>query len=413
MTKESKGHSPVGASGAYRWLKCPGSVRMSEGVEDVESKYAREGTAAHNLAYQCLSSGLSPLSFINGGTVKVPNPDGTEEDYPVSADMAESVIVYIKEVRRIALELGVEVVPGMLEQPFHLGWVDEELWGTNDFMVGVPFDTLHVYDYKHGAGVVVDAEDNEQLLYYALGALGEDNPNQYSDVCLNIVQPRACRDGEPIRSWKVSVEEVYRWGREVLAPGVAATRDPNAPLAEGGHCRFCRAHSFCPMAISSMASLAGLSAKDVFAKSEVKLPSVNIMTKEQCIRAYKVIPLFENWVKSIKENLMERALAGEDFGMEGGEGLKLVEGRSSRSWKDAEQAEKAVVALIGKKAYTQPALKSPAQVEAELKLIATDAPKKIEGLTETSRSKALVPESDKRAPWNPLTAKEVFGGVEK
>ncbi|KKL70503.1 hypothetical protein LCGC14_1931500, partial [marine sediment metagenome] len=42
MTDTSQ-HSPLGGSGAARWMRCPGSVALSYGVEDEESEYATAG----------------------------------------------------------------------------------------------------------------------------------------------------------------------------------------------------------------------------------------------------------------------------------------------------------------------------------------------------------------------------------
>lgn len=53
-----------GPSAAHRWMVCPGSERLSEGMPDTPSKYALEGTAMHALAEMCLLSGLSPMDFV-------------------------------------------------------------------------------------------------------------------------------------------------------------------------------------------------------------------------------------------------------------------------------------------------------------------------------------------------------------
>ena len=44
------GHAILSASGSKRWMACTPSARLEESFEDVESEYAREGTAAHALA---------------------------------------------------------------------------------------------------------------------------------------------------------------------------------------------------------------------------------------------------------------------------------------------------------------------------------------------------------------------------
>jgi len=56
----SDAHHPLGASGASRWLACPGSVRLSADLPDPGSAYAEEGTLAHQLAEVCLSQHVDP-----------------------------------------------------------------------------------------------------------------------------------------------------------------------------------------------------------------------------------------------------------------------------------------------------------------------------------------------------------------
>lgn len=55
-------HSKVGASSAKRWMACPGSVRLSEGIESKSSKFSIEGTQAHALAEQWLTAGECPVN---------------------------------------------------------------------------------------------------------------------------------------------------------------------------------------------------------------------------------------------------------------------------------------------------------------------------------------------------------------
>ena len=49
-------HAKLSASGAERWLTCPGSIKAEESIPDKSSKFAMEGTAAHELAELCLTS---------------------------------------------------------------------------------------------------------------------------------------------------------------------------------------------------------------------------------------------------------------------------------------------------------------------------------------------------------------------
>ena len=58
-------HAKLSASGSARWINCPGSVLAEEGAPNTSSIYAEEGTAAHELAERCLSSGKDAESYSN------------------------------------------------------------------------------------------------------------------------------------------------------------------------------------------------------------------------------------------------------------------------------------------------------------------------------------------------------------
>ena len=70
-----RAHSEVGASSASRWMTCPASVKASRGIENKSSKYAAEGTCAHELADYCLTNDLEAIHGIGlefeGFTVEV------------------------------------------------------------------------------------------------------------------------------------------------------------------------------------------------------------------------------------------------------------------------------------------------------------------------------------------------------
>lgn len=51
-------HALLSASSAQRWLKCPPSVRLCEGMADRSSDYAQQGSEAHELAEHKLKSAL-------------------------------------------------------------------------------------------------------------------------------------------------------------------------------------------------------------------------------------------------------------------------------------------------------------------------------------------------------------------
>lgn len=410
-------HSTLGASSAYRWLMCPGSVALCADIPSKSSKYALEGTAAHQLAEECLLNKRSPYTYINGGTVTIEDDDGNQTEYEVSADMAEAVMTYLKHVTSQALALGIDLGPEQVEVGFHLDWIDEDLWGTNDLSFGIPFDTLYTWDYKHGQGIPVDvqypepvtyfcggsSDKNPQLMYYALGALGPNNDLCVADVEIGIAQPRAEHRDGPLRTCKVSVEELLTWRDEVLVPGIAATRQPNAPLCAGDHCKFCNAIGVCPEVGNRVAKSCGVDAKQAFGEGPIQFPNPKDVTPAMRARLYEFATLFETWLKQVKDDTHEQLKAGHDI-----PGLKLVKGRSSRSWNrsEAEVLTNLCKFVPREDLMTEPQLKSVAQVEKELKKVG--AVSEMVGLVETSAGTSVALESDKRPALRLEDAAEAF-----
>jgi hypothetical protein len=52
-------HAKLSPSGAERWMTCPGSIVLSEGMPNPDSTFAAEGTKAHELA-ECWLKGVNP-----------------------------------------------------------------------------------------------------------------------------------------------------------------------------------------------------------------------------------------------------------------------------------------------------------------------------------------------------------------
>ena len=62
-------HCRTGASGAYRWLACPGSLALEDFYANVSSVFADEGTLAHSLLERCLNTGDDPKQYIGWNQV--------------------------------------------------------------------------------------------------------------------------------------------------------------------------------------------------------------------------------------------------------------------------------------------------------------------------------------------------------
>ena len=225
-------HSKLGASSAYRWFACPGSVKACADAPDNESVYAAEGTAAHELAAACLEK--TPFKAPEDFLGKAFN------GFEVTEEMAEAVEVYRTAILD-EYEMGDEL---MVEQRFDLSHVYPGCFGTNDALLYRESEgLLIVYDYKHGRGVPVEVEGNKQLLYYALGACTGKHNRRVEQVELVIVQPRCPHPNGPVRRWRFDAVDLLDFEAELRA-AARRTEDSDERHA-GSHCKFCPAAPTC------------------------------------------------------------------------------------------------------------------------------------------------------------------------
>lgn len=323
-------HAALGASGAHRWMKCPGSIRLSEEAPDQEtSKYAVEGSAAHELAELCLTKGTNPESYV-GSNFTIPVDDGEYEVVEVTEGMASAVSVYTDYVRM--LESDVPDAESVVEAKFSLEDLDPPapMFGTADYVM---WDRqtliLDVVDYKHGRGVVVEPEENTQLMYYALGAVLHFVVKPHT-ICVHVVQPRADHEDGSIRTWEFDYETLVSFKEELMAAAHRATA-PDAEVGPvGDHCRFCPAQAICPAQRENALAVV----QDDFALvDEETLPAPDQLTKAQILEALEVAPYIEDWLKSLRSHVKHELEEGREW-----PGWKLVKKRARRYWKDEDEA---------------------------------------------------------------------------
>lgn len=383
---DTKGHSPIGASGMHRWANCPGSVKLSRGMPNFESAEAKEGTLAHHVGEHCLRSNVAKASEI----VEF-------EKQKLPEDMAPAVQVYLDAVRS-RMQPGCELI---IECSFDLSTVHPGLYGTADAVIFNPhLKRLIVMDYKHGAGKVVEVLGNVQLRYYALGALLTTG-FQATQIELVIVQPRANHPDGPVRCETVNVVDLLDF-RADLKEYAVATEQENAPLRSGDWCRWCRAKPTCPKLMEQQRAVAVAEFKPANAVPDLWRPDPAVLA--EWLRQCEAV---EIRVKAIRELAYQEAMRGRPPA-----GMKLVAKRANRQWRNEQEAVQVLSVLVGMKdedIYHPPSLRSPAQIEDTLgkKAFAAEVALYVK---QESSGFTLVSENDKR-PAIKMDAASDFAAV--
>lgn len=323
-------HSPIGASGYYRWKECPGSVKLSEGLSGPESAEAIRGQRAHECAALWIKNRSCPKNKFD---------DLEQEDF-------DAVEVYYDFVERL---IGANsLIKYYIEKKFDLSNVHPGLFGTADFVCySSEHQKLVVVDYKHGAGLPVEVKDNPQLQYYGAGAVFELNV-PIKSIELVIVQPRCQHKDGPIRKWQLSPQALDAFLKQLKEDAIA-TEAEDAPLNVGEWCRFCPAAAVnCPKLREKSLTLV----QEVFAPDAPYNP-------EKLSEVLRMLPTMESWIRSVKAFAVSEAQGGRVP-----PGFKIVSKRPMRRWKEGWTGER-LAQEFGLKppAIFDQKVKSPAQVE--------------------------------------------------
>lgn len=370
-------HSKIGASSSERWMNCPGSVALSEQAPPQESSAAAdEGSAGHALAEVCLLNGTDTHEYIGE----------TFNGFVVDDEMASAIGVYVNYVRSRHREDG-----GVLsiETRFDLSDLFDGLYGTSDASIVRVGKRLTVIDLKYGRSAV-EADDNKQLLFYALGVAHQINYD-FVDVELVIVQPRAAHSSGSVRKWIVSRKYLMDWAIELVA-AAGLTSSPNAPLKRGDWCQYCPAKGICPKINEVVEDAVGLT---VINGGAVAIESLSDLQIAKLLENRKLI---EDFLDKVQSYALHKIQSGTPI-----DGLKLVAGRSRRDWID----EQKVIEFLGDAAFER---KVMTVAKAE-KAFGKDI---ISGLyIDIAGSETVAHVSDRRKEVQPLGGKLIINKKEK
>jgi len=380
-------HATLSPSGAERWSTCPASVQLEAPFPDTSSDYADEGTAAHAVAEMALSEGEDAMAY-KGRRIPVRAGKTVE----VTADMANEVQKYVDYVRQVSE--GHEL---LLEQLLDISaWVPEA-FGTSDAVILRTDGELHVCDLKFGRGVRVDADENKQMILYALGALDQFAVlMDFERVRMTIHQPRL----NHVSEWAITVDELRERGAKLKEAGERAylyvgSDTPPVPsdyAPSEKACRFCKAHAVCPAKATEVVVTVSRNVKATPDDFDVVAPQAGMPAPDLGVLMARVDEV-EAWCKAVRAETERRLLLGDEVN-----GFKLVQGRAGpRKWTSEQEAEDLLkgMRLKSDEMYDKKVI-SPTSAEKLLK----DTPRrwaKAQALiTKSEGSPSVAPASDKR-----------------
>lgn len=325
-------------------MECPGSVTLAKEMAPADDyveapEYRTHGTSAHAVATECLHNGCDTWEL----------SEQAFEGHMASEldlDHIQSYVDYCRSITKEGDEFWIEHAIGQLvDQRPH-----PSFYGTVDYATLSPF-LLHVIDFKYGAGVSISPINNPQCMYYAYGLIldiqrtADHRLDPQFPVRITIVQPRV--PGEKTeRVWDTTVEDILKWGREVLLPKMREA-DILDNFKAGDHCRFCPAKLACPLLKGMFAVAATIDTKWIKGADGASLG-----------QEYALISAAKKYIKAVEEETYARLMTGWN-----GDGIvKLVQQKANRVWKDG--AIDIMQMTFGDLAMTEPQLKSPAQLEA-------------------------------------------------
>ena len=357
-------HAILSASSSHRWMNCTPSARLEREFADRETEAAAEGTAAHALCEHKLRRALKMRSRKPVSKYDCDEMDGYTDGY---------VEFVLEQFAQAKLECADPLV--LIEQRLDFScWVPEG-FGTGDCLI-VADKLLHIIDFKYGQGVLVEAEENPQMMLYALGALRLfDSLYDITEVSMSIYQPRR----ENVSTWTISVDELNAWAENTLKPKAELAHKGEGEYLPGSWCQFCKAAVKCRARAEEKLQLA---------RFEFAPPP--LLSDEEIEDILAKLDDLTKWASEIQAYAQDAAVNhGKVW-----QGFKLVATRTNRRYTD----EGAVIQAAKDAGYTDIFRKSLIPITEMEKLMSKKEFNRILGsLVEKPQGRpTLVPVTDKR-----------------
>ncbi len=380
-------HALLSASGAHKWLNCTPSARLEEQMPESTSEYAEEGRVAHSVAELLLRKQFTPLK----PTAFKKELKEIQADPRYDPEMLSHAQAYADFVTSVAV--GYPSAPHVaIEHRVDYGHIAPEGFGTADCIL-IGGKTIHVIDFKYGKGVPVSAENNFQMLLYALGALAAYEflfPIEYAT--LSIVQPRL----DTQSSWTVPVGDLRAWGESIKETAAKAYAG-EGETCPGDWCRFCLMKAKCRARAEF--------SQEPYDTYEGAKPV--LLSNAEIAGILARTDLMKKWITDVEDYALSALLAGDEI-----PGWKAVEGRSIRQFSDPDAAFSKLITCGTEEALLYE--RKPLSLASVEKLLGKKDFTELLGdyIITPPGKPTLAAEGDKRPAIQRASAEDDFGGEE-
>ena len=306
-------HARLSPSSSARWLSCTSSVEASEKYENKGNSASIWGTNVHYLGEQMLK----------GENIEV-GQEHTEQgvEFVVDEEMLQCAEEYADYVNSFINDKSVVLI----EEQFNLDFISKGQFGTSD--ATVLNDThLHVMDLKTGHGIVM-AENNSQLMLYALGALHElEDIYDIETVTLHIVQTRAGH----IDTWELNVKALKLFEMIAITQAEAIINGDVEFNPSEKACKWCAHQTNCE-ALKAHVEHVVTGAFDDLEDIDGQADLIDVSHIKKILDNKDLILSF---IKAVEARSLELMQEGTTI-----DGYKLVESKTNRKWKDEAEVAK-------------------------------------------------------------------------
>jgi hypothetical protein len=155
---------------------------------------------------------------------------------------------------------------------------------------------------------------------------------EFSDdltVEMTIVQPRDRNNPEAVRTWSLTRKQLAELADHLKSKAAVALAGTGEFVPDDKACQFCPAKGLC-----AAYARRGLVALPEDARV-ISLPNPGALSREQRVQVLKAKKVLHQWLEAVENQEVADLMAGAEPA-----GLKLVEGKTNRVWRDVDAAQR-------------------------------------------------------------------------